>query len=139
MASFGPGASPLLRSGRPSPQFGFGFTDFWHFPGFDFTTLEAHDGVVAAGGMSQLLLWIGLLEVFGATGIDQTLRGSGRAAGDFGARRHLLRPGCARGYWWRPGENIYALYINIYTDGWPATAHTCQRIAPSSVPTGDAA
>mmetsp|Transcript_5435 Transcript_5435/g.18068 ORF Transcript_5435/g.18068 Transcript_5435/m.18068 type:complete len:84 (-) Transcript_5435:430-681(-) len=33
--------------------------------------------------MSQLLLWLGLLEVFGFIGIDQTLRGSGRAAGDF--------------------------------------------------------
>jgi len=64
--------------------FGFGFTDFWHFPGFDYTTLEAHDACVASGAMSQLLLWIGLLEVFGTIGIDQTLRGSGRAAGDFG-------------------------------------------------------
>lgn len=34
--------------------------------------------------MSQLLLWFGLLEVFGAIAIDQTLRGSGREAGDFG-------------------------------------------------------
>merc|ERR1711988_1100848 len=63
---------------------GFAFTDFYHFPGFDYTTLEAHDACVASGAMSQLLLWIGLLEVFGATAIDQTLRGSGRAAGDFG-------------------------------------------------------
>lgn len=68
------------------PQFGYGFTDFWHFPGFDYTTLEAHDACVASGAMSQLLLWIGVLEVIGAIGIDQTLRGSGRAAGYFGAR-----------------------------------------------------
>jgi len=63
---------------------GFVFTDFYHLPGFDYTTLEAHDACVASGAMSQLLLWIGLLEVVGAIGVDQTLRGSGRAAGDFG-------------------------------------------------------
>ena len=34
--------------------------------------------------MSQLLLWIGMLEVFSAISIDQMLRGSGRAAGDYG-------------------------------------------------------
>merc|ERR1712070_1118025 len=33
---------------------------------------------------SQLLLWIGLLEVISFIGIDQMLRGSGRAAGDYG-------------------------------------------------------
>lgn len=64
--------------------FGFAFTDFWHFPGFDYTTLEAHDAVIAQGGMSQLLLWIGLLEVFSAISIDQMLRGSGREPGDYG-------------------------------------------------------
>jgi len=64
-------------------QVGFVFTDFFHISGFDFTTLEAHDACVASGAMSQLLLWLGLLEVFGFIGIDQTLRGSGRAAGDF--------------------------------------------------------
>merc|ERR1719311_1179788 len=34
------------------------------FPGFYHTTLEAHDACVASGAMSQLLLWIGLLELF---------------------------------------------------------------------------
>ena len=34
--------------------------------------------------MSQLLLWIGLLEVFSAISIDQMLRGSGREPGDYG-------------------------------------------------------
>jgi len=63
---------------------GFAFTDFYHFPGFDYTTLEAHDACVASGAMSQLLLWIGLLEVFSTISIDQMLRGSGRAAGDYG-------------------------------------------------------
>ena len=123
------------------------FTDFYTLPGYEFTTLEAHDACVANGAMSQLLLWFGarsrppcpsrvvlllrgggrrsracswaapaaalgsgslsrpspllpallhvhrpcrspiragLLEVFGAIAIDQTLRGSGREAGDFG-------------------------------------------------------
>merc|ERR1719277_513426 len=63
---------------------GFAFTDFYHLPGFDYTTLEAHDACVASGAMSQLLLWIGLLEVFSLIAIDQMLRGSGRAAGDYG-------------------------------------------------------
>jgi len=63
---------------------GFIFTDFYHFPGFDYTTLEAHDACVASGAMSQLLLWLGLLEVISTIGIDQMLRGSGRAPGDYG-------------------------------------------------------
>lgn len=63
---------------------GFIFTDFYTLPGFEFSTLEAHDAAVTSGSMSQLLLWIGLLEVVGFIGIDQTLRGSGRAPGDFG-------------------------------------------------------
>jgi len=63
---------------------GFLFTDFYTLPGYEFSTLEAHDACVANGAMSQLLLWFGLLEAFGAIAIDQTLRGSGREAGDFG-------------------------------------------------------
>ena len=39
------------------------FTDFYTLPGYEFTTLEAHDAGVANGSMSQLLLWLGLLEV----------------------------------------------------------------------------
>ena len=63
---------------------GFIFTDFYTLPGFEYTTLEAHDACVASGAMSQLLLWIGLLEVVSFISIDQMLRGSGRDAGDFG-------------------------------------------------------
>jgi len=63
---------------------GFIFTDFYHLPGFDYTTLEAHDACVASGAMSQLLLWIGLLEVFSLISVDQMLRGSGREPGDYG-------------------------------------------------------
>merc|ERR1719502_2270145 len=63
---------------------GFIFTDFYTLPGFEYTTLEAHDACVASGAMSQLLLWLGLLEVISAISIDQMLRGSGRAPGDYG-------------------------------------------------------
>merc|ERR1719182_1217922 len=63
---------------------GFIFTDFYTLPGFDYTTLEAHDACVASGAMSQLLLWLGLLEVVSAISIDQMLRGSGREPGDYG-------------------------------------------------------
>merc|ERR1719282_2036253 len=40
------------------------FTDFYTLPGYEFTTLEAHDAGVANGSMSQLLLWLGMLEFF---------------------------------------------------------------------------
>merc|ERR1719379_1976528 len=63
---------------------GFVFTDFYTLPGFEYTTLEAHDACVASGSMSQLLLWLGLLEVISAISIDQMLRGSGREPGDYG-------------------------------------------------------
>jgi len=60
------------------------FTDFYTLPAYQFTTLEAHDAGVANGSMSQILLWVGLLEFFSFIAIDQMLRGSGRAAGDYG-------------------------------------------------------
>merc|ERR1719352_276205 len=60
------------------------FTDFYTLPGYEFSTLEAHDAGVANGSMSQLLLWLGLLEFFSFIAIDQMLRGSGREPGDYG-------------------------------------------------------
>jgi len=60
------------------------FTDFYTLPGYEFSTLDAHDAGVANGSMSQLLLWLGLLELFSFIGIDQMLRGSGREPGDYG-------------------------------------------------------
>jgi light-harvesting complex I chlorophyll a/b binding protein 1 len=60
------------------------FTDFYTLPGYEFTTLEAHDAGVANGSMSQLLLWLGLLEFFSFIAVDQMLRGSGREPGDYG-------------------------------------------------------
>ena len=49
---------------------GFAFTDFYTLPGFEYTTLEAHDACVASGAMSQLLLWLGALEVISIIKID---------------------------------------------------------------------
>merc|ERR1712106_1208471 len=46
------------------------FTDFYTLPGYEFSTLEAHDAGVANGSMSQLLLWLGLLEFFSFIGFD---------------------------------------------------------------------
>merc|ERR1719443_551504 len=63
---------------------GFAFTDFYTLPGFEYTTLEAHDACVASGAMSQILLWTGLLEVVSIIKIDQMLRGSGGEPGDYG-------------------------------------------------------
>lgn len=63
---------------------GFVFTDFYHLPGFDYTTLQAHDACVASGAMSQLLLWIGLVEIISGISTLQMLDNSGREPGDFG-------------------------------------------------------
>lgn len=63
---------------------GFVFTDFYHLPGFDYSTVDAHDAAVESGAMAQILLWVGLLEVLSGISIYQMLRGSGREPGDFG-------------------------------------------------------
>ena len=69
-------ASPRPHAAMHSAQVGFAFTDFYHLPGFDYTTLEAHDACVASGAMSQLLLWIGALRRVGL-GVG---RGANRSA-----------------------------------------------------------
>ena len=46
--------------------------------------LEAHDAAVASGSMSQILLWLGLLEIFSAIKISQAMSGEGSPAGDYG-------------------------------------------------------
>merc|ERR1711871_153586 len=48
------------------------------------SSADAHNVAVENGSMSQILLWIGLAEVFGGIAIAQTLTGSGREPGDFG-------------------------------------------------------
>jgi len=57
-----------------------------HLPGdmHDFDSLLAHDAAVKNGAMTQLLMWIGFAECFGALAVSQMLQGSGRAPGDFG-------------------------------------------------------
>ncbi len=63
--------------------------DVYQFPGVTRTFGDAkitalHDAAVKQGAMQQLLLWLGLLEIFGAVAIVQMLQGSDRQPGDFG-------------------------------------------------------
>eukprot|EP00593_Proboscia_inermis_P004855 CAMPEP_0171324650 /NCGR_PEP_ID=MMETSP0816-20121228/116321_1 /TAXON_ID=420281 /ORGANISM="Proboscia inermis, Strain CCAP1064/1" /LENGTH=213 /DNA_ID=CAMNT_0011823641 /DNA_START=484 /DNA_END=1125 /DNA_ORIENTATION=- len=48
------------------------------------TSVTAHDALVVQGGMGQILLWTGLLEVLSSIAVIQMLEGSGRKPGDFG-------------------------------------------------------
>jgi light-harvesting complex I chlorophyll a/b binding protein 1 len=48
------------------------------------TAATAHDASVEQGGLSQMFLWFGLLEIVDGIAIVQMLEGSGRAPGDFG-------------------------------------------------------
>jgi len=51
------------------------------------TTITAHNEMVKFGGMPQILLWIGLVEVFSALAMVQMYeQKTDRAAGDFGLR-----------------------------------------------------
>jgi hypothetical protein len=63
--------------------------DVYQFPGVTRTFGDAkvtalHDAAVKQGAMQQLLIWLGLLEIFGAVAIIQMLQGSDRQPGDFG-------------------------------------------------------
>jgi light-harvesting complex I chlorophyll a/b binding protein 1 len=55
------------------------------------TSITAHDAAVEQGGMSQMLLWFSLLEVFDTVAVIQMLEGSGRAPGDFGLDGGFLK------------------------------------------------
>lgn len=55
------------------------------------TAITAHDAMVEYGAMGQLLLWIGVSEVFGSVALIQMLQGSGRQAGDFGVDGGFLK------------------------------------------------
>jgi Chlorophyll A-B binding protein len=55
------------------------------------TSLTAHDALVKQGGMSQILLWISILEVFSTVAVMQMLNGSGRKPGDFGFDGGMLK------------------------------------------------
>lgn len=63
--------------------------DVYQFPGVtktfgDLKVTALHDAAVKQGALQQLLLWLGLLEIFGAVAIIQMLQGSDRQPGDFG-------------------------------------------------------
>lgn len=55
------------------------------------TSVTAHDAAVEQGGMSQMLLWFSLLEIFDTVAVVQMLEGSGRAPGDFGLDGGFLK------------------------------------------------
>ena len=55
------------------------------------TAVSAHDAAVEQGGLSQMLLWFSLAEVFDLVAINQMLEGSGRAPGDFGLDGGMLK------------------------------------------------
>jgi len=54
---------------------------------FQVSSIDAHNASVKFGGMTQILLWIGLLETFGALAMIQMYTGkTEREPGDFGLR-----------------------------------------------------
>jgi len=55
------------------------------------TAATAHDASIEQGGLSQMFLWFGLLEVIDFIAIKEMLEGSGRAPGDFGFDGGLLK------------------------------------------------
>ncbi|KAL7539851.1 hypothetical protein ACHAWF_006521 [Thalassiosira exigua] len=55
------------------------------------TAATAHDASVEQGGLSQMFLWFGLLEIIDGIAIQQMLEGSGRAPGDFGLDGGMLQ------------------------------------------------
>jgi hypothetical protein len=55
------------------------------------TAATAHDASVLQGGLSQMFLFFGLLEVIDGIAIQQMLEGSGRAPGDFGLDGGMLK------------------------------------------------
>lgn len=69
-----------------------GFRVYPAAEGFEsLTSITAHDAAVEQGGMSQMLLWFSLLEVFDTIAVQQMLEGSGRAPGDFGLDGGFLK------------------------------------------------
>eukprot|EP00931_Biecheleriopsis_adriatica_P013797 TRINITY_DN1152_c0_g1_i4.p1 TRINITY_DN1152_c0_g1~~TRINITY_DN1152_c0_g1_i4.p1 ORF type:complete len:752 (-),score=191.60 TRINITY_DN1152_c0_g1_i4:354-2609(-) len=54
---------------------------------FQVSTIEAHDAMVKFGAMPQMLVWLGLLEVFGFLAYNKMAEGyTDRKPGDFGLR-----------------------------------------------------
>jgi len=121
---------------------------------FQVSTIEAHDASVKFGGMSQILLWIGLLEVFGALAMVQMYsEKTDRKAGDFGLR--TFYPSDEKGQYdmqlkeLRNGRLAMLAYSGIVTiavltgEKWPfvpysmvnATGRARQASGPSSAST----
>jgi len=48
------------------------------------TSVTAHDALIEQGAMSQIFLWVSVLEVVSTVAVTQMLGGSGRDPGDFG-------------------------------------------------------
>lgn len=62
---------------------GYIFPEIWTVPGVPFMTpTQAHNVMVEIGSMSQILLWVSFLEVFGLVALLETIYGD-RAPGDF--------------------------------------------------------
>lgn len=63
---------------------GMVFPEIWRFPGVPaMSAQQAHDVLVKTGGMSQILLFVSFLEIFGAIALKETLEGD-REPGYFG-------------------------------------------------------
>lgn len=63
---------------------GWVFPELWRFPGVqNLTPPDAHAFFVKTGSMSQLLLWVSFLEVFGTVALLETINGD-REPGYFG-------------------------------------------------------
>lgn len=63
---------------------GYILPEIFRFPGVNaMSPAEAHAFFVQKGGMSQLLLWVSFLEVFGTIALLDTIQGGDRAPGDF--------------------------------------------------------
>jgi len=57
-------------------------------PAYQVSTLEAHDAMVKFGPMAQILIWLGIIEVFSFLAITNMMEGTtDRQPGDYGLRR----------------------------------------------------
>eukprot|EP00971_Amphidinium_carterae_P082347 1628178-Amphidinium_carterae.1 len=57
-------------------------------PAYQVSTIEAHDAMVKFGPMAQILIWLGIVEVFSFLAITNMMEGTtDRQPGDYGLRR----------------------------------------------------
>lgn len=63
---------------------GYVMPEILRFPGVDpMSAADAHNFFVKTGSMSQILLWVSFLEIFGVLALRETIVGN-KAPGDFG-------------------------------------------------------